>query len=300
MKSGWMRGIIILLVFVLGLSIGYFLPDRKEKMDVPVASVGDEIITELMWLNQLKEDYGEQVLQDMIDRKVVFSEANRLGITVSDKEIEQEIQKMRKAYENDEQFLNSLKEQSGTTLEQLKEDMRYYLTWEKLATKDVVVSDPEIEEYYNNNLYLFQEPEKVHAWQIVVSTEEEAKQVIRELEEGTDFSTLAKERSMDLLTANQGGDLGFISLNDSYFDPSFLEVAFSLKEGEISSPIPVEKGFVILKVTEKVKERIIPLDEVKDTIRKEIALSQVPSLPQVLDQLRKQAKAQILINDNGK
>ncbi|MBU0531971.1 peptidyl-prolyl cis-trans isomerase [Candidatus Micrarchaeota archaeon] len=89
---------------------------------------------------------------------------------------------------------------------------------------------------------------KVRASHILVSTLEEAKTVISELNKGKKFEDMAKKYSSCPSSAN-GGDLGFFSKGQMVKE--FEDAAFSLDVNKISNPIKTEFGYHIIKVTGK-------------------------------------------------
>ncbi len=90
----------------------------------------------------------------------------------------------------------------------LRESLRINLIVFEMSTKDVVITDEEIETYFNENRSSFDEPEQVMASHILVDTEEEAKEIKKLLEQGEDFAQLAVSRSTDSGSAQLGGDFG--------------------------------------------------------------------------------------------
>jgi len=98
--------------------------------------------------------------------------------------------------------------------------------------------------------------EQVHARHILLSTEDEANQVLAKLKAGADFTTLAKTYSLDQTTAQKGGDLGFFPRG--LMAPEFEQAAFSLAPGEISGVIKTQFGYHILQVIEKDPDREVP------------------------------------------
>jgi foldase protein PrsA len=192
------------------------------------AVVGERTITQSDWITMLKQKYGKQVLTDMIDREVVFQEAKRLGIAVDPKRVDEEIAKIRESYGSEHDFETSLKQQAGTSIEALRQEISYQLLLEELATRDVAVSEEELLSYYAKNKTRYAKPLQAKVWQIVVASLEEAQQVKQELKNGANFSTLAKERSIDSLTAADGGDLGWITLQDNNIEDNIKETISSI------------------------------------------------------------------------
>lgn len=81
---------------------------------------------------------------------------------------------------------------------------------------------------------------------------ESIKLIQMELENGTDWSTLAKTCFNDPVLKENGGDLGWIKMGD--LDPAFEAVAYSLKDADISDPVKTRYGFSIIQVTEREKD----------------------------------------------
>jgi hypothetical protein len=86
---------------------------------------------------------------------------------------------------------------------------------------------------------------RVQASHILVETQDKAQDIINQLNQGADFSELARTHSIDHFSARNGGDLGEFSRGD--FLPEFDQVVFKLKAGEISGIVKTELGYHIIK-----------------------------------------------------
>lgn len=136
--------------------------------------------------------------------------------------------------------------------------------------------------------------QEIHARHIIVQSEDEAKQVIKDLDAGAKFEDLAKKRSSGP-TAQNGGDLGWFAKDDMI--PEFSGPAFALKSGTYTKePVHTQFGWHVIKVEDR-RNRVVPdLKEVDQAIRNK--LSQEALAKMVMD-LR--AKADIKQYDiNGK
>jgi peptidyl-prolyl cis-trans isomerase C len=110
--------------------------------------------------------------------------------------------------------------------------------------------------------------EEVHARHILVDSEDKAKQLIKQLDAGADFATLAKANSTDPGAA-QGGDLGWFKKGDML--PEFSAVAFALKPGEISqTPVHTRYGWHVIKVEERRAAPQPTLEQAHDQLRQQI------------------------------
>ncbi|MGU4650769.1 peptidylprolyl isomerase, partial [Escherichia coli] len=142
--------------------------------------------------------------------KLISQTADKKKIQVSANDMEKELEEIKKSFPSVKQFQAALA-QSGMSEEQLKEELKTKVQIEKIFETEIKVSDEEIKKYYDENKERYSTPEQVKASHILVKTKEEADNILRQLKEGSDFSKLAKEKSGDPGTKEQGGDLGYFS-----------------------------------------------------------------------------------------
>lgn len=144
----------------------------------------------------------------------------------------------------------------------------------KALEKNLQITQEQIETYYQTNKANYVSQGEAKIAHIQLADEATANSVLQQLKAGTDFATLAKEKSADKFSATQGGELGWAKAG-TY--PKAFENAFqSLKAGEISQPVKVDNVYHIIKVLERKNEKVIPIEEVKEqitaTLRHELAL----------------------------
>lgn len=132
--------------------------------------------------------------------------------------------------------------------------------------KKIDVTSTEIQNYYDQYKEQFKNPEERHILEILVSTEAEAKDVLIELLRGTDFATLAQQRSK-APSAQNGGDLGFIK--PGVRSPQFDAVAFSanLDTGDYSNIFKTPEGYYILKIEGKKGGQQMQLADVRENLK---------------------------------
>ncbi|WNC15025.1 peptidyl-prolyl cis-trans isomerase [Brevibacillus brevis] len=281
-----------LVVLLLAVTWSWYQSSAKLQ---PAAVVGDKTITEAEYVEALKQRYGEKVLEDMINREVVFQAAKQQGISVDPKQVEEEVAKIRESYgsESDSEFQQALIRQAGITEESLRQEIRYQLLLQALATKDIVVSDDELLAYYNDHPERYAKPMQVRLWQIIVASREEADRVTAELRQGADFQTLAKERSIDSVTAGNGGDMGWVSLSDSRLPEAAKDVVAELGTKKVSDPVQLGDQYAIYSIAERKEAQQQSFDQVKEAIRRELAFAQVESIDDVLKRLRQSVGVRI-------
>lgn len=269
-KQLWM--IIAALILVNCLTIVFFLSTDKKANGTAdkevVATVGKSSITRQEWLNELESRYGKDVLKDMIDQKVIKEMAAKYKIKVSEEDVEREYRILQTTY-------SSPSENKQTTEKKWKEHIRNSLLQEEILTRDVKVSEKEMKSYYEANIQLFNIPAAYHLSHIIVKTRDEAEKAIKELSAGSSFSALAMERSIEEFSANEGGDIGYLMQGEERFPPEYLQTAKKLKEGAWSDPVQVEQGYAIIKLEGKIKGKKYSYADVKQQIRREIALEQM-------------------------
>jgi peptidyl-prolyl cis-trans isomerase C len=126
---------------------------------------------------------------------------------------------------------------------------------------------------------------EVRARHILLKTEDEANQIIRELADGASFETTAKEKSTGP-SGPKGGDLGFFA--EGQMVPAFEKAAFAVDNGEITKrPVKTQFGWHIIKVEDRRQSEPPIFDSVKDKLRSELT-QKVGGI--YVEKLRKAAK----------
>ncbi|MBC7264690.1 MAG: peptidylprolyl isomerase [Chloroflexi bacterium] len=216
------------------------------------------------------------VLDELIDNEIIRQEAARRQITVSPEEVQREIELQfgydanpptptptpvttavaitptprptetpvtREEFERRYQTtLAAIQKNTGLTESQFRALFEISLLTQKV--REAIQSEVPTSE------------EQIHAYHILVETEEEAKVVLNRLQAGEDFAALAKELSKDTGSAEKGGDLGWFP-KGVMVEP-FEQAAFALQPGQISEPVKSDFGYHIIKVVERDPNR--PLD----------------------------------------
>ncbi|WP_173933538.1 peptidylprolyl isomerase [Chelativorans sp. Marseille-P2723] len=127
------------------------------------------------------------------------------------------------------------------------------------------ITDEDVRARYDAEVADLALPEEVHARHILVETEEEAKDIIAQLDEGADFAELAQESSKDGAAAN-GGDLGYFTAERMV--PEFSEAAFAMEPGTHSTePVQTQFGWHVIKVEDKRRQQPPSFDQVENQVR---------------------------------
>lgn len=190
------------------------------------------------------------VLDTMIEQVLIEQAAAAQDITVTDEELDTEIQSNVALAGSDQAWQDWLAVNQYTEAE-FRETLRDTLITSKVLqslTGDLTAPVPQ-----------------VHARHILVETEAQASEVLRRLNNGEDFSALAAEYSLDETTARQGGDLGWFT-EDELLTPSLGRVAFSLQPNMVAGPIQTLLGYHIIQTLE-LADRPIPEERMPEVMQ---------------------------------
>ena len=258
----------ILLLFNLFWLIGWLIPDKQKSTGEEVASVSGEPIKREVWMAAMEKEIGRETLLELVNDKVMEAAAKKNEIEVTDKEIDLELA-----------LIHSVDNQAYTGLdaEAQRQKIRSTLILEKVLTKDVVIEEKAIKSNFEENASLYNIKTAHRTAVIVVNSKEEAEQVLNEASNGSSFAVLAKERSIDAASANLGGDIGYVNESMESIDKAIIAAASNMKADTTSDVLSLGDGtFAIIHVSDRIKGRSFKFKEVKDYIKRELALEQLP------------------------
>lgn len=271
-RKGFMPVVYIVVLLIVLASAAVliinFVNNNNNESEVVAAVNGEEITKDELY-DAMFTNGGREVLERLISNRLILQEAKELEISVDEEDIDAEIGKVIKEnfYGAEDYFYQAL-EQYGLTEEALRKDLEIELLFRKIVREQIEITDEEVREYYTENQYLFNTPEQVEARHILVETLEEAEDVVQLLDEGQDFSELAKEHSIDTVSAEQGGNLGFFQRGEMVAE--FEEAAFNLAIGSRSAPVETVHGFHIIEVLDRREAHEATFDEVKEAAEEKL------------------------------
>lgn len=211
----------------------------------------------------------ENVLEKLINDEVVIQYFEEKKVKVDDQEIEKQYAEYMERMDKQEEA-KAFFEENGIDesfiKNQIKTDL-YMMKFQEEAIKELNITDGKLQKYYDEHIDDYRDVQ-VKASHILVDTEKEAKDILAKIHAGEDFAELAKKYSKDPGSGSQGGDLGYFP--KGMMVPEFEEVAFSLKNGEVSEPVKTTFGYHIIKVMDK-KDELKKFEEVKETIRRDLS-----------------------------
>lgn len=235
-------------------------PAKVEKKTIAdkniVAIVNNQKITRQELYSLLVDAYGEDALDVLIRRTLIFQEAEKKGVSITDSEVNQRLEIVVDAEINALMRQYRIKEiadlekelaKVGTNVELLRDKLlkkmrkqaEIELLAEKVMIKTITITEEELRDVYEQEY-----GEKIEASQIVLKTRSDADDVLKKLKSGADFGTIAKNLSIDRVTALKSGKMQPFSPKDSLG----VQIAH-LKIGEISDIIKTDYGYHIIKIT---------------------------------------------------
>lgn len=210
-----------------------------------IASMKGGTITVDDFYNQVKsQQSSQQTVQQMIVYRVF---EDKYGKDVSDKDVQAEFDKTKKSITDQGGSFDEQLKQAGMTEKSLKVQLRQGLAFQAGMKAHVKITDEDLKAAWETF-----HPE-VEAQIIQVATEDEAKDIKKQLNDGGDFTKIAKEKSTDEATKKDGGKVKFDSQSETVSEPVRTD-AFKLKDGEISEPIQTtdpstyQSAFTIVKM----------------------------------------------------
>ncbi|QBP42992.1 peptidyl-prolyl cis-trans isomerase [Paenisporosarcina antarctica] len=266
--------LIILFLLLLGNSlwfIAWLIPNESSGSGEEVASVEGQGITREDWIVAMEEQYGKDTLLELVNAKVMESAAGKYKIKVTDKEIDLELALIRSAQDS------TVTQNHSLNKDMLRPKMRAQLILEKVLTKDVIIEDVEIQTFYDENKSLYNIPTTYQASLIVLQSESEAQEVVEELENGSSFDVLARERSVDIASASLGGNIGFISEGQENVDSSVVTAVSKLEIEQWSSPVLLtDERYAVVYLQDIAQGKAFSYKDMKGHIKRELALEQLP------------------------
>lgn len=237
-----------------------------------VATVDGEKILQTELDQALREQYGAEVLDTLINNKIIALEAEKEGITVLDNAIQAEYDELVESYGGKAALQEAL-DANGLTVESVKDNIRMYQLTKDVMAKSIDISDEELQQYFEEHKDDYGQQEQVAASHIFLEDEATAKEVEEKLKAGEDFAELAKAYSVDTDTREDGGDLGYIQRGQ--MDEQFEAAAFALEKGAVSSVVQSAEGYHIIKVTGKEPAQQAVFEDVQDEVYETVLESRI-------------------------
>jgi parvulin-like peptidyl-prolyl isomerase len=247
-----------------------------------------------------RKNYYEQAMEELINRELQYQDAVSKGIKPEKERVDAQMQKMKEMFKSQELYKAALDKQ-GLTEDTLRAATEKEFVIQSIVKKTVTepskMTEANLKEYYEKNIKEFKKPEEVKLRRLASKDENKALEMLKKLKAGEDFVQVANSMSEDEYRS-KGGDIGFF--HKGRLMPEIDNIAFSLILGGISDPIHVGDMWYILKVEDKLPERTIPFEEVKDKLKKELEAQKVNELQEKwISDLKAKAKIEILLKKDS-
>lgn len=235
--------------------------DAKRLYPEVVAEVNGEKIT----LAQLKAEtlkaHGQDVLSRILNRALVLAECKRQGIAVTRSDVDAEIERLAKSFRlTKSQYLEVVEKDSSMGYQEYAEEV----VWPRLALQELVKDEIKLTDEELEAAYLKSYGPSVGLQMIVCATREKAEELrARVVDGGEDFGQIAKEESLDAMTASNKGRMQPI-FHGTLADSQLESLLFALDEGEVSEvigPYGPQEQFVIFHC-ENQYDSVVPEDQI--------------------------------------
>ena len=312
--------IVCILVIIFSASLNAAFEDRI------VAIVNDEVIT-LSELDTTLQAYMKRVdkipqgvqrekivaqaremaLDKLIDNMLLEQKAAKLGIIVSDDDVDKAMEGMLRDKNISIDTVMATLSKEGTTLDEYIDEIMGNIIRGRLVEKELrsrtTIHEKEIGEYYSKHREQYEGKEATSIRQILLlkpkdcdaGTAEKlrtkAEMIRQRVEDGESFDLLVNEYSQGP-AARSGGDLGFVEKGMMF--PAVDTAVSGLTKGETSGVIETPVGFHIIRVVDKRGAGIKPFEEVRDEIVRNIGNEKINKKYQEwLKELREQSLVEI-------
>lgn len=219
-------------------------------------------------------------LDQLVEKKLVDQKIKELNIKVSEEEIRQAIDDVKRQNNMTQEALVAALAGQGLSFDQYHAQLQEQLERLKLVSQEVrskiQVGEAEMREYYEANRSKYTEDDTFRARHIFFRINEKspaadikramtsALMVLAEAKSGKDFIELAKTYSEDPSARTDGGDMGRFKKGDML--PELEQTIIAMKPGEVSELVYTPVGFHIIKLEERISGKPKPFDSVKGEI----------------------------------
>jgi parvulin-like peptidyl-prolyl isomerase len=253
------------------------------------------------------KDHEKDMLREKIDSLLLIQRGKDLDIKV-DNDVSKrmaEVQADAKIADPDK-FQQWIKENTGKSYEDFKQDMKNNILTQKVVGQEVGskinVPHEQVVDYYEKHKATFIRKEQVFLREILIgveskdpaliaTAEKKAKDVVARARKGERFGDLVRDNS-DALTAKEGGDLPGYAKSD--LSPELVAAVWDKPKGQVTEPIRVPAGFLILRVEDHFKEGQAALSDVESEIKEQLYMPLFqPKIREYLTELRKTAFLEI-------
>jgi peptidyl-prolyl cis-trans isomerase SurA len=234
-------------------------------------------------LKKINDD-DREVLEQFITEKLLEAEARESGIKVTEQDVSQYIDEIKKRNRLSDDELKTVLSREGQTLESYRASVKSELEKSEILNRQVRnkvnITNDDVERYYKLNANKFRSEDRVRLRHILLAlpqsatpeevqaATEKAMDLYKRIVAGTDFAELAREYSQGAGQAD-GGDIGWVSRGKLI--SGIEQVAFEkLSVGQVSTPFQTSMGVHIVKLEARESGTVLPLATVAPKIKEEL------------------------------
>lgn len=209
----------------------------------------------------------KEIIKDFITKSLIADFARSQKISVSESDLDQEIEKIRSSYPDDLSFRRELAKESlsfAEWREQIQTRLLETLVFAKINEKTKPVAEADLKLLYEQKKDSFKKKERILIRQIVSEEEAKSEYIKNDLKKKS-FEDLAKRYSITP-EGKEGGLVGWIEKGSV----DFYDDLFSKPIGQVLGPIKTPFGFHLIRVEKKLPAGVLGFDEVKNQLLKEI------------------------------
>ena len=214
-----------------------------------------------------------QYLGQRANEMVLTKEAERRGIIAQDPDVLAQASEIREKITADTSTDEALDE---VRLLELVRDKQLVALLSTQLLDEIVVRPGDVVVLHHDIQEEIMRPEQICLRHIVVEDEARANELLAQLNQGADFSSLAKANSTDNKTAQNGGDMGCFAKEGMIARSDFERAAFSASLNELTGPVQSEFGFHLLVVYKRIAAHVPTLNEVFEELEQEIRHERLP------------------------
>ena len=234
-------------------------------------------------LKKINDD-DREVLEQFITEKLLEAEARESGIKVTEQDVSQYIDEIKKRNRLSDDELKTVLSREGQTLESYRASVKSELEKSEILNRQVRnkvnITNDDVERYYKLNANKFRSEDRVRLRHILLAlpqsatpeevqaATEKAMDLYKRIVAGADFAELAREYSQGAGQAD-GGDIGWVSRGKLI--SGIEQVAFDkLSVGQVSTPFQTSMGVHIVKLEARESGTVLPLATVAPKIKEEL------------------------------
>ena len=273
--------IIVIAVLVVAIAALAYFNNKKIDSDDIIAYVNDQAISKEEILDFLKNSYGvpanfsldnlpEKYKTDLI--KQIYTEQIIID-SAKDANLDNRSDIKQKLAQAQSKVIKEAYLQEVSQKETTREN---------------------IEALYQEQIANLKGKTEINARHILVKTEKEAKQVMKDLKKKS-FAQVAKEKSIDPYSKEKGGDLGYFTKGNMVKE--FEDTSFNMKKGEISQPFKTQFGWHVVELVDKREAQIPPLDTIYEKLKQQLAYQAINSY---INEIQDNINVELVLNEETK